>query len=95
MFYFKYRNLYAVTARESYLLPGMDECMNFRGEAPVSLTRNATSNFWQIEVEETIEANTAIASHHELYQLTLTSFGLKNASAILQRLMDIIISSAK
>lgn len=42
----KHRMLNAVTVRDWYILPSMDECMGSFGEARVFYTLNANSGYW-------------------------------------------------
>ena len=45
-----YRRLNTVTARDSYPLPRMDECIDSLGDARVFSTLDCNSGYWQIPV---------------------------------------------
>ena len=74
-----YRKLYAVTVRDSYPLPRMDECIDSLGDATVFTTLDCNSGYWQVEIAEEDRDKTTFASHCGLYRFLRMPFGLKNA----------------
>lgn len=90
-----YRRLNAVTIRDSYPIPRMDECIDSLGDAQVFSTLDCNSGYWQIEVETEDRPKTAFVTHHGVYQYTRMPFGLKNAPATFQRAVDMILASVK
>ena len=90
-----YRRLNAVTVRDSYPLPRMDECIDSLGDATVFTTLDCNSGYWQVEVAEEDRDKTTFASHCGLYRFIRMPFGLKNAPATFQRAVDIILSRVK
>ena len=90
-----YRKLNAVTVRDSYPLPRMDECIDSLGDARVFTTLDALSGYWQIDIADEDRDKTAFTSHHGLYRYTRMPFGLRNAPATFQRAIDIILSRVK
>ena len=90
-----YRKLNAVMVRDSYPLPRMDECIDSLGDVIVFTTLDCNSGYWQVEIAEEDRDKTTFASHSGLYRFLRMPFSLKNAPAIFQRAVDIILSRVK
>ena len=58
-----YRKLNALTARDVYPLPRMDECVDSLDEAEFFSTLDANSGFWQIEVTPEDRDKTTFSCH--------------------------------
>ena len=71
----------------------MEDCIDSLGEATIFSTLDANSGYWQIRMAEQDKTKTAFTTHHGLYQFTRMPFGLKNAPATFQRVMDIIMAT--
>jgi RNase H-like domain found in reverse transcriptase/Reverse transcriptase (RNA-dependent DNA polymerase)/Integrase zinc binding domain/Integrase core domain/Chromo (CHRromatin Organisation MOdifier) domain/Retroviral aspartyl protease len=87
-----YRRLNALTVRDSYPLPRMDECIDSLGEARVFSTLDCNSGYWQIPVDPADRAKTTFTSHEGLYWFLRMPFGLRNAPATFQRFVDITLA---
>ena len=94
-FCFDYWRLNAVTIRDSYPFPRMDDYIDSLGEATVFSTLECNSGYWQIPVAEEDREKTAFVCHAGLYQYLRMRFGLTNAPATFQRTLDIILSPFK
>lgn len=90
-----YRKLNAVTKLDSYLIPRMDKCNAFLGNAAIFSTSDANSGYWQVEIEEADRDKTAFNLHHRLHRFVCMSSGLRNASGTFQRTMDVISSTVR
>lgn len=90
-----YRKLNAVTVRDTYPLPRMDECIDSLGEAKVFTTLDANWGYWQVPVAPKDRDKTAFVCHAGLYRFKRMPFGLTNAPATFQRAIDIILSQYK
>jgi Reverse transcriptase (RNA-dependent DNA polymerase) len=76
-----YRRLNAITVRDSYPLPRMDECIDSLGDARVFSTLDCNSGYWQIPVNPGDREKTTFTSHEGLYKFLRMPFGLRNAPA--------------
>jgi Reverse transcriptase (RNA-dependent DNA polymerase) len=76
-----YRRLNAVTVRDSYPLPRMDECIESLGDAKIFTTLDCNSGYWQIPVRPEDREKTTFTSHEGLYWFLRMPFGLRNAPA--------------
>lgn len=90
-----YRKLNAMTIRDSYPIPWMDECIDSLRNAAVFSTLDANWGYWQVPIRPDHRPNTSFTSHFGLYQFLRMPFGLKNAPATFQRLMDRILGSVR
>ena len=88
-----YRMLNAVTVKDTYPLPRMDECLDSLGDTKVFSALDAISGHWQIPIPESYRGKTAFSCHSGLYRFSRMPFGrLTNAPATFQRAMDILLS---
>ena len=87
-----YRRLNAITVRDSYPLPRMDECIDSLGDAKIFTTLDCNSGYWQIPVRPEDREKTTFTSHEGLYWFLRMPFGLRNAPATFQRFVDITLS---
>ena len=90
-----YRRLNAITVRDAYPLPRMDEYIDSLGDATVFTTLDANSGYWQVEMAEEDRDKTTFVSHYGMYRFIRMPFGLTNAPATFQRALDIILSRVK
>jgi hypothetical protein len=87
-----YRRLNAVTVRDSYPLPRMDECIDSLGDASVFSTLDWNYGYWQIPFDPLDKEKTTFTSREGLYRFRRMPFGLKNAPATFQRFVDITLA---
>ena len=87
-----YRRLNALTIRDSYPLPRMDDCIDSLGSATIFSTLDCNAGYWQLPVAERDRQKTAFVCHSGLFQYIRMPFGLKNAPASFQRTLDILLA---
>lgn len=86
-----YRKLNAVTKADSFPLTRIDDLLDQLANSQYFSTLNLTSGFWQIRVHPESQEKTAFVSHQGLYEFKVMPFGLCNAPAVFQRLMQQVL----
>ena len=87
-----YRRLNAVTKKDTYPLPRLEDCIDSLGNAKWFSTLDCNCGFWQIKLNEEDREKTAFTSHAGTFQWNSMPFGLCNAPATFQRTLDILLS---
>ena len=90
-----YRKLNEVTVRDAYPIPRIDDTLDALNNAHFISTLDLRSCYWQVEIDETSTPITAFVTHRGLFECTVMPFGLANAPATFQRLMDIVLAGLK
>ena len=87
-----YRKLNNLTLKDSYPFPRIDESLDaLRGSNWFS-TLDLQSGYFQVEMDPADAEKTAFTTICGLYQLKVMSFGLFNAPAAFERMIEIILS---
>jgi len=87
-----YRSVNSVTRRDAYPLPRIDSCLDAMAEARWFSTFDLRSSYHQVPVAEEDRGKTAFISPKGMYRYRMMPFGLCNAGATFQRLMDVVMS---
>jgi len=90
-----YRKLNAVTVRDLYPLPRIDDCIDTLGEAVIFPTLEAYSGYHQLSIAKQDRYKTAFVTHHGQFQWKRMPFGLSTAPVSFQRALDMILTQFK
>ena len=90
-----YRKLNAVTIRDAYPIPRIDDTLDALEEAKFISTLDLRSGYWQVQIDSKSQALTAFITHKGLFEFKVMPYGLTNAPATFQRLLDIVLAGLK
>ena len=87
-----YRRVNAVTRKDAYPLPRVDETLETLAGSKWFSTLDLISGYWQVEVSPEDREKTAFTTPSGLFEFKVMPFGLCNAPATFQRLMDMVLT---
>lgn len=85
--------LNAVTVRDSYPIPRMEECRESFGKERIFPSLDANSRYWKAEVGEKVVDKTAFAANNGLPKYAGWPFRLKHAPATFYRAINVVLST--
>jgi hypothetical protein len=86
-----YRKLNEISKKDVYSLLKIDNILNWLTWKKYYITIDLASRYWQIEIEEKNKEKSAFICCAELFEFNMMLFGLINALATFQKMMDEII----
>ena len=86
-----YRKLNAVTRKDSYPLPRIDDAIDSLSGSNYFTTLDLQSGYHQVAMHPASRDKTAFISHAGLFEYNVMSFGLTNAPLNFQRLMSRVL----
>ena len=87
-----YRVLNSVTKPDVFPLPRINDLLDQLGKSKYYTTLDLASGYWQIKVNTNSQEKTAFATHQGLFEFRVMPFGVMNAPAVFQRLMQRVLS---
>ncbi|KAG1419562.1 hypothetical protein G6F58_004549 [Rhizopus delemar] len=88
-----YRKLNAVTKKDAYPLPRIDDLLDTLGKAKVFSALDMRAGFHQVPMEESSKELTAFTTKFGTYHYNTLPMGLVNSPATFQRLIDLCFRS--
>jgi len=88
-----YRRLNAVTTKDSYPLPRIDDALDYITGSSWFSSLDMRSGYWQVEVAPEARPKTAFTIGQGLWQFRVMPFGLCNAPATFERLMERVLAA--
>ena len=87
-----YRQLNKVTKPDVYPLPRISDLLDQLGKAQFFSTLDLAAGYWQVQMHPDSQQKTAFTTNHGLFEFRVMPFGLRNAPAVFQRLMQQILT---
>lgn len=86
-----FRNLNQITVSDSYPLPNIAEILDQLGKSKYFSILDLTSGFHQIPIKKEDQWKTGFSTPYNHYHFKMMPFGLKNAPACFQRIMNTVL----
>ena len=87
--------LNSLTRKDAYSLPRIDDTLNSLADSKWFTTLDLASGYWQVEICPEDREKTAFCTPDGHFELNMMPFGLCNAPATFQRLMDIVLAGVQ
>lgn len=82
-----------MTVKDVYLFPRIDDVLGSLEGATLFITFDLYKGYWQVPISEKDQPKTTLVTPDGLFQFRMMSFGLCNAPASFQRMMDVILGA--
>ena len=86
-----YRRLNSLTVKDAYPLPRIDDSLRLLGNQQWFSTMDLASGYWQVAMSPEAKKKAAFVTNEGLFQFRVMPFGLCNAPATFERLMDRVL----
>ena len=86
-----YRKLNDITKKDAYPLPRIDDTLDALHGSMYFSTLDLYSGYWQVEMDQRDIDKTAFVTRQGLFRFTVMPFGLCNAPATFELLMELVL----
>ena len=86
-----YRGLNAVTRKDVYPLPRIEECLDTLAGNIWFSKLDTNSAYWQVKIDKNDQCKTAFVTEYGLFEFVRMGFGLCNAPATFSRVMNLVL----
>ena len=86
-----YRRLNSLTVKDAYPLPRIDNYLRLLGNQQWFSTMDLAGGYWQVAMSPEAKRKAAFVTNEGLFQFRVMPFGLCNAPATFERLMDHVL----
>ena len=90
-----FRKLNSLTRKDAYALPRIDDTLNSLAGSKWFTTLDLASGSWQVEICPEDKEKTAFCTQDGHFEFNVMPFGLCNAPATFQRLMDVVLAGVQ
>ena len=90
-----YRRLNDATVKDAYPLPRIDDTLYMLAGKQWFSTLDLVSGYWQVSLSREARVKTVFATHSGLFQFKVMPFGICNAPATFERLMDRVLQGLR
>ena len=87
-----YRRLNAITKKDVYPLPRIDNILDTLGGKKYFTSLDLASDYWQVGMDEESAPKSAFVTHCGLFELVRMPFGMCNEPATFQRLIEVVLA---
>lgn len=87
-----FRKVNAVTVPDSYPLPRIEDCIDNIGSARFVSKLDLLKGYWQVPLTPRASIISAFVTPDDFLQYTVLAFGMRNAPATFQRLVNTVLS---
>ncbi len=86
-----YRKLNDIMRKDAYPLPWIDNILDALRGSKYFSTLDLYSGYWQVEMDQQDIDKTAFVTRQRMFRFTVMPFGLCNAPATFERLMELVL----